>query len=237
MKEILNELEESLGGIIGSFVIGKDGSLESSHVPDIMADAAGRVSKTLHHVTRVIRSTRTMDKLTVVSDNALLIALPLDDRILVVLTEKGINQALFKLMSNMAISKLQAIPSAPAAPPKPSFDCDAVCSLYEKLYSSASKRLANIIGPKSAVHFSEGSEEVISSHLDLFEGLSFDRMGRPDMDLIKSRAKGITDKDRLTEGLDDLLLSMLDTVRSVAGPKQEQKAMDEIQKIKSSADV
>jgi len=234
MKEILSELKGSMKGIIGAFVVGEDGDIIAQDVPELMNEAVGKVSKTLHHVTNVIKSTKSVDKLTVDSDNAKLISIPVDGRILVVITEKGINQPLFKLMSNMALSKIKSAPAAPAKPEAPSFDSGKICDLYAQLYGAAGKRLANIIGPKCASIFAQGAEGVEKAYPELLEGLSFGSTGIPDMIRIREKARQFSSKEKLIEALDELLLSMLDSVRKTAGPKQEQKALDEIEKLKSA---
>src|SRR3972149_4503868 len=94
MKDILVELKGSMGGIIGSFVIGGDGEVVAQDMPDLMAGSISKVSKTLHHVTNVIKATKSMDRLTVDSESAKLLSFPANDRLLVVIAEKNINQPL-----------------------------------------------------------------------------------------------------------------------------------------------
>ena len=233
MKDILVELKGSMGGIIGSFVIGGDGEVVAQDMPDLMAGAISKVSKTLHHVTNVIKATKSMDRLTVDSETAKLLSFPANDRLLVVIAEKNINQPLFKLMSNMAVSKIREA-KTPPAPKAAAFDAGKVCDFYDPLYGAAAKRLANIIGPKCGVMFNEGAAGVKGRYQALFEGLHFGPNGKPDMLKIRENAKKMKTKDELLDALDELLLSMLDSVKKTAGAKQEQKAMDEIQQIKST---
>ncbi|RMF91322.1 MAG: hypothetical protein D6733_01520 [Methanobacteriota archaeon] len=237
MKEILEELKGSISGVIGSFVIGEKGEVAAKDVPEIMAGAVEKVSKTLHHVTNVIKASKAFEKMTVDSESATLIAIPANGRILVVVAEKTINLPLFKLMSNMAISKLKEAPAPEAEPEKPAFDAGRVCDVYDQLFGAAAKRLANIIGPKSAHHFAEGAAEVLKNNPDVFEGVTFHSTGKPDMMKIRENAKNISDKDRLLDAFDELLLSMLDSVKKTAGAIQEQKAMDEIQRIRSKENL
>ncbi len=233
MKEILEELKGSISGVIGSFVVGEKGEVLAKDVPSIMAGPVDKVSKTLRHVTDVIKSTKSVDKIIVDSDNAKLISIPVEGRIVGVIAEKNINQPLFKLMSNMAIAKIKEAPAPEAAPKAPAFDSTGVCDVYEKIFEAAAKRLTNIIGPKSALHFSEGAEQIRSSYPNLFKEIEFGRDGKPDMAVIRERARKFSEKDALIDALDELLLSMLDTVKKISGAKQEQKAMDEIQKIRT----
>jgi predicted regulator of Ras-like GTPase activity (Roadblock/LC7/MglB family) len=233
MKEILEELKGSMGGIVGSFIVTENGDVANQDVPELMEEPIIRVSKTLHHVIKVIRATRSVHKLTVDSENALLISIPADSRILVVIAEKDINQPLFKLMSNMAAAKVKDAPTPPPAPKEPEFNGGKICDLYDALFGAAAKRLANIIGPKSAVHFNEGADEVLRSHPSVFNGIRFGPNGKPEISMIRENCSKITDKAELIKALDKMLYSMLETVKRVAGPKQEQKATDEIQKIKS----
>jgi predicted regulator of Ras-like GTPase activity (Roadblock/LC7/MglB family) len=232
MKEILVELKASMHGIIGSFVVGEDGEVIAKDVPDLMDGHVNKMSKTLQHVISIIQTTRSVHQLTVDSARVKLISLPSNGRTLTVIAEQNINWPLFNLMSDMAITKIRAAPEAPAVPIAPTFDVGKVCQLYDQLYGAAAKRLANIIGPKSASHFKEGAEAVKMSYPHLFGLLSFDSFGKPDMIKIQESASSIPTKDELIEALDKLLLSMLDTVKKVAGEKQEQKAYYEIQQIK-----
>jgi predicted regulator of Ras-like GTPase activity (Roadblock/LC7/MglB family) len=233
MKEILEELKGSMGGIVGSFVVTENGDVASQDVPELMEEPIIRVSRTMHHVIKVIKATRSVDKLTVDSENAQLISIPTNNRILAVIAEKNINQPLFKLMSNMAAAQIKDSPTQSPPPKEPEFNGTKICELYDELFGAAAKRLVNIIGPKSAVHFNEGAEEVLRSHPNMFNGIRFGPSGKPDIAMIKENCSKITDKAELIRALDKLLYSMLETVKRVAGAKQEQKAMDEIQIIKS----
>lgn len=233
MKEILEELKSSMNGIVGSLVVGNDGEVIAKDVPDLMEDQVFSVSKTLHHVTSVIKATRSVDKLTLDTVSVKLISLPSEDRTLTVITEKNVNLPLFNLMSDIAITKIKDAPVAPKAPKKPKFDAGRICDLYDQLYGAAANRLANIIGPKSATHFKEGAEAVKTKYPNFFNGMSFGSSGKPDMITIRSKAVSIPTKDELIKALDELLQSMLESVEKVAGPKQEQRAVDEIAQLKS----
>jgi predicted regulator of Ras-like GTPase activity (Roadblock/LC7/MglB family) len=231
IKDVLRDLRESMTGIIGSFIMSDAGEVESEDVPELMADPIEKVSKTLHHVIRVIQATRDVEKLTVDSETVRIISLPADGRMLGVVTEKNINQPLFKLMSNMAVAKIKETPKQPTSK-APEFDVEEICEHYNQLFAAAAKRLANIIGPKSAYHFSEGAQKVRKSYPNLFNGIVFDSKGMPDMAMLREKSREISEKEELVLAFDEMLLSMLDTVKKIAGPKQEQKAMDEVQKIK-----
>jgi predicted regulator of Ras-like GTPase activity (Roadblock/LC7/MglB family) len=229
MKEVLQELKGSMNGIVGSFIISEEGEVEAMDVPEIMEEPISKVAKTLHHVSNVIKSTKTVDKLTVDSKDLSLISIPAEKRILVVVTEKNINRPLFKLISNMAITKVKKAPMTPKAPP---LDTGKICDLYDRLFGAAAKRLANIIGPKSATHFEAGAEEIKKSYPDLLGGLKFGSTGKPDMIEIRENARKISHKKEILEPFDKLLFSMLETVRNVAGSKQVEKANEEIEKIR-----
>ncbi len=229
MKEILEDLKSSVRGIVGSFVVGENGEVIAKDVPSLMNDPANNVAKTLNHVTKVMKATRSVDRLIVDSESARFISIPVGERILVIIAEKNINQPLFKLMTNMAAAKLI---EAPTPPKGPTFDAGKICDFYDLLYSVTAKRLANIIGPKSAIHFNEGSTAVKISHPNMFNDINFDSTGKPDITEIKENAIKIKSKDELTRALNDLLKSMLDSVEMVAGPKQKKKALEEISKIR-----
>lgn len=49
MQAILEELKGSMGGIVGSFVIGERGKVLAQDVPKSMSGELGKVSMTLHH--------------------------------------------------------------------------------------------------------------------------------------------------------------------------------------------
>jgi hypothetical protein len=215
MKEVLQELKGSMNGIVGSFVISEVGEVEAMDVPEIMEEPISKVAKTLHHVSNVIKSTKTVDKLTVDSKD--------------LVTEKNINRPLFKLISNMAITKVKKAPMTPKAP---QLDTGKICDLYDRLFGAAAKRLANIIGPKSATHFEAGAEEIKKSYPDLLGGLRFGSTGKPDMMEIRENSRKISHKKEIIEPFDKLLFSMLETVRNVAGSKQVEKANEEIEKIR-----
>jgi predicted regulator of Ras-like GTPase activity (Roadblock/LC7/MglB family) len=233
MKDVLEELKGSISGVIGSFVIGEKGEVAGQDVPELMSGSIDKVSKTLHHVTNVITSTKPVDKMTIDSETAKLIILPANGRLLVVVAEKSINLPLFKLMSNMATSKIKEAPAAEEKPKEPEVDFGQICDVYDGLFGAAAKRLANIIGPKAATHFSEGAEEVIKKYPGVFGEVTFAKTGKPDIIKIRENTANVSNKDEFMDALDELLLSMLDSVKKTAGAIQEQKAMDEIQDIRS----
>ncbi len=232
MKEILLELRESMSGIVGSFVLNEEGEIVAEDVPELLGDPAIKVSKSLHHVTNVIKATRSVDKLTVDSENAKFISIPTGDNVLVVVAEKTINPPLFQLMSNMASVKLKKAKTPAPAQKKDQAFGEELVSFYDQLFSEAAKRLANIIGPKSATHFDEGSVAVRNSHAKLFSELSFGPDGKPDITVLRKNAENIKSKEDLTSGLEGLLESMLESVQRVAGQKQRERALEEIEKIR-----
>jgi predicted regulator of Ras-like GTPase activity (Roadblock/LC7/MglB family) len=124
MKEVLEDLKKNVDGIIGSFIIDKNGVVSAQNVPELMTEPIKSVSKTLHQFISVIKATRSVDKLTLDSDNAKLVTIISDGKLLVAITEKDISQRLFKIMSNLAVSELKELskpqsPSPPSAFPAP----------------------------------------------------------------------------------------------------------------------
>ncbi|GBE18048.1 hypothetical protein BMS3Abin16_00639 [archaeon BMS3Abin16] len=234
MKEILLELRESMSGVVGSFVLDEEGEIISQDMPELLEGPASKVSKSLHHVTNVIRATRSVDKLTVDSENAKFISLPAGDKVLVVVAEKTINQPLFQLMSNMAGEKLKKAKTPAPAPRKDEASWDEIITFYDQLFGEAAKRLANIIGPKSATHFYEGSEAVRNSHPLLFANLGFGPNGKPDVTAIRKNAENLGSTEELTKGVEEMLESMLETVEQVAGKKQRERALEEIDRIREN---
>jgi len=232
MREILLELRESMSGIVGSFVLDSEGEIIAEDVPELLEGPANKISKSLHHVTSVIRATRTVDKLTVDSENAKFISIPAGDKVLVVVAEKTINQPLFQLMSNMAGSKLKKAKTPARTLRKDEASREEIIAFYDQLFSEAAKRLANIIGPKSATHFYEGSAAVRNSHPTLFANLGFGPGGKPDTSALQKNAGNIGSVNDLTKGLEELLETMLETVQQVAGSKQRARALEEIEKLR-----
>ena len=304
MKAILEELNMGLSGIIGSFVIDEEGVVAAQDVPELIEGQLKQVSKTLSHANKVIKATRSLDKMTVDSENASLISIPVEGKILVVIVDKNINQPLFKLMSNMAISKIRQAPVLlpPAhAPPSiqatrssesgaliavldesvlqgsqvtftltdrygrvidmrksspmnnlspgdviefnivntvkqktnmasykvkevATFDFTGICILYDQLFGIAAKRVENLIGPKGGERFKEDALGVIRDYPEVFSGISFNKDGKPDLARIMESASKVYSKDELVHALDEMLLSMFNTVKKIAGQKQELKA-------------
>ncbi len=235
MKATLQELNKSMGGIIGSFVISENGNVLASELPEIMSVSLTNVSSTLHHVVNVIKTNRTVEKITVDSDSAKVIATPVDGRILVVITEKGINLPLFKLMSNMAVSKLKGAPGQAAAAEveqtKVSVDPDKLCDIYGQMFKAAAANLAVMLGPAIANKFEAELKDKKLKYSALLGDVGFNGSGQPNLSKLKLNARNVS-KDELLAGLDDLLASMMEVVTTTAGPKITERAQLEIYKIK-----
>ncbi|RMF91321.1 MAG: hypothetical protein D6733_01515 [Methanobacteriota archaeon] len=241
MKDTLEELRGSMGGILGSFVIGGQGGVDAEDVPEIMGGALPRVSKTIYHVLEAIGATKKLEKMTVDSENGKLIVIPAGERILVVIAEKSINVPLLRLMSNMAVSKIKAAPAVEApkaaeekkeeAPPAESAEAERILDVYGRMYEVTAKKITFILGPGAAKLFEERIEGVRGKHPALLKGVSVGGDGRPDMARLKENAKGLS-RDELVAGLEDVLAAMVDAVGSTAGGKVAEKTLTEIAKIK-----
>ena len=234
MKDILKELNKSSHEIRGSFIVNEKGKLEGYVAPDEMADSIKKIALTLHHVSDYIKKSRSLTRLTVHTGNVQLIAVPFQNRILGILANKGISPSLFKLSANLAVTKLKETPKLIIKKDRPkskSSDWGEVCDLYEKLYVIASDRLINIIGSKSAEVFFDDLADVKKRYPVLFGNLSIGSMGRPDMTTIRGNMSKMASKNELIVALEDLLLSMLETIKNNAGEVQEQKALEELQKV------
>jgi len=211
-------------------------------VPDIMSDGIGRVSSTLHHVTNVIKDSRSVESLTVDSESAKVIAKAVNGKLLVVIAEKNVNLPLFKLMSNMAVSKIKS--AAECAPPPAqgapgaapgvaagTADAQQICELYGQMFKAAAGKLMMILGPKAGSMFDEKLAGSREKHQTLMEGVSIQSSGVPDTSKLCDNAANLP-KDQLVNGLEDILASMIDVVKKTAGQRVGERTELEITKIK-----
>ncbi len=308
MKDVLFELNKSVNGVIGSFIIDENGEIAAIAAPELMVGPIKKVSKTLHRFTKIIKTTRSVDKLSLDAENARLISIKANGRLLVVIAEKRMNKSIFNIMSYLAVAEIKDMPPKMPEAGKPiaeepvvvqdsevrpafemldkaqldgaqasfslvdrqgnvihsarsialdevnpgdklefymvrtleskthlasykvkeplSYDHDKICDLYDQLFGVAAQRVVNLIGPKSGVRFAEGADNVLKSYPDIFDGIDFGPDGKPNMRVIREKAGEVTNKDKLIEALDEMLLSMFETLKTIAGPRQEQKARE-----------
>lgn len=238
MKETLEELKESISGIVGSFVIDEKGGVAAQDVPELMAGSVSKVSKTLHHVINVIKATKPIENMIIDSDNAKVIVMSANGRMFVVIAEKSINLPLFKLMSNMAISKIKEAPkpvtvkpSMPEVSAADTADIGNICSLYNQMFEVVAKKLTIIFGPGAAKMFDEKLKDAREKHPKLLENVGFEATGKPEISKLTLNASKVP-KDELIEGLEAILGGMLEAVKSTAGVKVAEKALNETKKIK-----
>ena len=69
--------------------------------------------------------------------------------------------------------------------------------------------------------------EVREDHPVLLKSVGFQEDGQPEMDRLKSNSK-LVSYDELVSGLEDILVSMLETLKDTAGGNIADKAIDEI---------
>lgn len=234
MKDTLDELRGSMSGILGAFVIDETGAVAAESMPDIMKGASSKVSRAIKHVIDVIKATKTLDRITVDGENGKFILMTADGRVLVVLTQKEINLALFKLMSNMAAVKIKEAKAVAAAKPKGALsrnEIEAVCSAYDEIFSTIARRLANVIGPKAASLFETGTTGTRRTHSGIYIDVKFDTAGKPDLKRIKENAASVS-RAELLLGLEELASSMIEIVKANAGSTMADKARDEADKLR-----
>jgi predicted regulator of Ras-like GTPase activity (Roadblock/LC7/MglB family) len=250
MKETLEELKGSMGGIIGSYVIGEGGKVLSQDVPEPIGENLDKVSLTLYHGTKVIKESNPIEKLTIDFESAKLISVDMDGRILVVIAEKNLNLAVFKLFSRMVISKLKEIPSDEVKPSvkkeekvvedevpaqdstvDPDYYIKPVCNFYDSLFSSASSKLLFLLGPGASKIFNKKLELIPKKHKKIFTNIEFGGDGKLNLTQLKENARQVS-QDELITGLEYALLGMVDAVNETSGEKMRDKVLDEINKIK-----
>jgi len=236
MKEILDEFRGSMAGILGAFVIDETGAVVAESMPDIMKGASSKVSRAVKHVVDVIKATKPLERITVDGENGKFILMNANGRILVVLTQKDVNLALFKLMGNMAAVKIKEAKAVPAAAAKAkgalsAGEIGAICSAYDDIFSTVARRLANVIGPKAASLFESGTTAVRRAHAGVYIDVKFDPTGKPNMLKIKENAAS-SSKAELLLSLEELAASMVEVVRANAGSTMAEKARDEVEKLR-----
>lgn len=231
MKEILDEFKQGMSGIIGAFVIDSNGNVVASNMPEIMEDACKKVGKTIKNVVDVIRATKSFDRISVEAENGKFFIMNANGKVLVALTEKNINPALFKLMSNMAIVKVKEA-KIEEKKELSEADVESICNVYDEIFSAIAKRLANVIGPKAASFFEKGTADVRRNRAKLFFDVKFAADGKPDIAKIKENAKGLS-KNELVSGLNELGEAMISVVSANAGKVMAEKAKSDFESLKS----
>jgi predicted regulator of Ras-like GTPase activity (Roadblock/LC7/MglB family) len=226
MKEILEELKRSMGGIIGSFVLNEEGQVTIHNVPVGMIGSIHTFSKGFRN--NINKTTTSFDNITIDSDSAKLVVMPANGGVLVVIVEKDVNMQLLKLNSNMAISKIKESPEDMSAE-----ELDRICDIYDQMFEVAAKKLTPTMGPRAGKLFNEKLEGTRKKHPALSVNVGFDRKSKPQLVKIKINAREMSKKE-LIDGLEDILVAMLEGVKSAAGSKITREAIDEIEKIKEA---
>lgn len=231
MKEILDEFKQSMSGIIGAFILDNNGNVIASSMPEIMEDACKKVGKTIKNVVDVIRATKSFERMSIEAENGKFFIMHADGKVLVALTEKNINLALFKLMSNMAIVKVKETKIEEKKEISQA-DIESISSVYDEIFAAIARRLANVIGPKAASLFETGTSDVRRKHSNLFFDVKFSSDGKPDMAKIKANVKNIS-KYEFISALDELADAMISTVSANAGKVMAEKAKNDAEALRS----
>jgi len=238
MKEILEELKGSVTGIIGVFVIGGNGIIEEHNIPETMDGKITALSKTIYQVASTIKATKHFDRMIIESKDAKIIIIPVESRLLGVFAEKNLNMPLFKLVFAPALARIKEsapvqakVQSKQAAPSASAADIDKICELYGRMFEVPAKKIAIILGPSASRIFDRKLKEIEAKHSNLFAGVKVGSGGRLLLETIKNNAKSVS-KEELIAGLEDMLMAMVEGVRSTAGSEMAKKTIAEIAKIK-----
>jgi len=238
MKETLEELRGIMNGVIGGFVIDETGKLAAQDLPKSYVGRARRSSKILYYVASVMKATRPFERVLIDAGNLKIVVMLAGDMILVVLAERDVNLPLLKLVSNMALARLRGERRAAVAESErlSQAEVNRICNFYDGLYSLVAGRLIEIFGEEAAEMFAVKAREVREEHPKLFSNLDFSRNGTPRLSRLKLTAGAFT-REELVAGLEDLLVSMLETLKSTAGPMVADKTIDEIIRVKEEAEL
>ncbi|MFQ5887448.1 MAG: hypothetical protein ACE5HY_01995 [Candidatus Hydrothermarchaeales archaeon] len=233
MEETLKELKENIAGIIGCFVIDEDKNVAAHNVPELMAGFIGGVSKPLNYIINVIKSAKSFDRIIVDSECAKLIAMPANGRILVVIAERSINLPLFRLLSNVIISKIKEVPAVAVKQEVPAPDLDKIYGLYETLFGVAAEKLTVFYGPGATQKFDEKLKDARETHQKLLADVGFGEDGKLEIAKLRMNARGMP-REELIAGLEDILLAMIETVKSYVGPSIADEAINDIIKMRET---
>jgi predicted regulator of Ras-like GTPase activity (Roadblock/LC7/MglB family) len=232
LRDTLEELKSVMKGVIGSFVIDEQGEVAALDLPEALAEKAVKISKLLFYVINGMKSTRPFERLILDSENQKFIAIIVDGRILVVIAERDINIPLLKLVSKIAVTRVRKEKVLPRMVRKmDKAELNKVCNDYDELFSVPAKKLIEIFGAEAAHMFDDKFAEVREDHPKLLSDVGFGSDGKPKITKIKMNSSGVS-SDELAAGLEDMLVSMLETLKDTAGANIADKAIDEIMKIK-----
>ncbi|GBE56401.1 MAG TPA: hypothetical protein ENH13_00580 [Euryarchaeota archaeon] len=233
MKAALEELKNIMTGIRGSFVIDEKGLIGAEDLPMELSKKAAKISKLLYYVSDVMKSTREFERIIVDSEDMKLVVMTVNSRLLVVVADKNINLPLLKLVSRAAISKVKRVRLAPRVERIDPVKAERIIERYNKLFNVAAEKLTGIFESQAAPMFNSKFYEVREDHPVLLKSVGFQDDGLPEMNRLKSNAK-LVSYDELVAGLEDILVSMLETLKDTAGSNIADKAIDEIIQIKEA---
>ncbi len=233
LKATLEELKNIMSGIRGSFVIDEKGEVAAEDLPEELSEKVGKISKLLNYVSEVMKSTREFERIIVDSDDMKLIVMMVNNRLLVVITDKDINLPLLKLVSRAATSKVKHERLPPRVVKIDPAKVAQIIERYFRLFSVPASKLFEIFSSQAAPMFNSKFHVVRENHPILLKSVGFQDDGQPEMDRLKSNSK-LVSYDDLVAGLEDILLSMLETLKDTAGGTIADKAIDEIIQIKEA---
>ena len=232
MKATLEELKGIMDGIIGSFVIDENGEVAALELSEPLAEKAKKLSKLIHYVTTVMRSTRPFERIIIDSESLKLLTMSANEKMLVVIADKDIHLPLLKLVSMVAVKRLKEEKRHARDKKRiTSSDINSICNFYEVLFTAVAKRLIDIFGGEAAQMFDKKLEEIKEDHPRLLADVSFDPNSTLKMSRVKMNAAELS-RDELKAGLEDVLVSMLETLKFTAGANVADKAIDDIIRIK-----
>lgn len=231
MEETLKELKENLTGIIGCFVIDENKNVIAHDMPELMTEPINRVSKPLNYIVNVIKSAKSFDRIIVDSECAKLIVMPANGRMLVVIAERGINLPLFRLLSNVTISKIKEVPVVAAKQEVPDPDFDKIYGLYDTLFGVAAEKLTVFYGPGAAQKFDERLKDARDKHQNLLVDVGFGEDGKPEIAKLRMNGRGVP-REELIAGLEDILLAMIETVKSYVGQSIADEVINDMIKMR-----
>jgi predicted regulator of Ras-like GTPase activity (Roadblock/LC7/MglB family) len=232
MISTLDELKKIMSGIVGSFVIDEAGEVAAQSLPKKMEGNVQKMSKLIYLVINVMKATRPFDRVIMDSGDLKIIAMMTDGRILVVIAEKDTNLPLLKLVSNITLSRLRGAMGVSWSKKRVSSEeVNSLVNFYDTLYGVAAKKLYDIFGADSALMFDKRLKELKDEHSKLLAHVGFGLDGKPRISKLKLNAHSLT-KSEIKSGLEDVLVSMLETIKDNAGPMIADKAIDEIIRLK-----
>jgi hypothetical protein len=219
MIEGLEELKKIMSDILGSFII-ENGEIVVQDMPEVLSENLDKLSKSIYFFTHAMKSTRPFERIIIDSRYLTSIVIPVNSRILVMLAEKTIYLPLFKLVSKSFVSRLPTLKSKSTA-----LEINKICNLYDGLFGLVAKKLTIVYGPEAGQMFENKLTELQRYHPKLLANVDFRSDARPKISKIKLNAIKVT-RDELLLGLDDLLMSMLETLKDTTGSTITDKAIN-----------